>query len=339
MISMNKILSIIIPTYNMEDYLNNCLDSLLIEENRDLLEIIVVNDGSKDNSLTIACDYEKRFPNLFRVINKKNGNYGSCINRGLKEAIGKYVKILDADDSFDTENFNEFVKYLMAIDADLVLSDYVVVNEERKVVDTPKYGFPVAVNMKFDDVSKTDSFKLMQMHAVTYRLKNLIEISYKQTEGISYTDQQWIFIPMITVKSVFHWDKPIYKYLVGRSGQTMDPSVLKRCSSHLKQCVFDMIECYNRYRKLMSVSHIEYFQARLITIIKGIYIDTFRRYNLDEKKMLIEFDEELKSRSLEIYNRIAFPIKRGPFSFSYISFWRKYKGLSGLLIKLIVFKL
>ena len=104
--------SVAVITYNMQDYLNRCLDSLVIEPSlMEQLEVLVVNDGSKDSSSAIAHEYEAKFPCTFRVIDKENGNYGSCVNRGLAEAQGKYIKVLDADYSvlmimcFDCEFF------------------------------------------------------------------------------------------------------------------------------------------------------------------------------------------------------------------------------------------
>lgn len=98
---MDKILTVVIPTYNMERYLRYCLDSLCVGRGSDALEVLVINDGSTDSSSAIAHEYEQKSPGIFRVIDKENGNYGSCVNRGLTEAKGKYIKILDADDSFD----------------------------------------------------------------------------------------------------------------------------------------------------------------------------------------------------------------------------------------------
>lgn len=92
-----KVLTIIIPMYNMEKYINQCLDSLMVQ-GMERLEVIVVNDGSKDGSLAIARTYESRYPQIFCVINKENGNYGSCINCGLSKATGRYIRVLDADD-------------------------------------------------------------------------------------------------------------------------------------------------------------------------------------------------------------------------------------------------
>ena len=113
---MDKILTIIIPTYNMSEYLDTCLKSLIIKSN--LLEVLIINDGSKDNSLDIAKKYEKKYPHIFRTIDKPNGNYGSCVNRGLKEATGKYVKVLDADDKFNTESLTNLIDIASKTDVD-----------------------------------------------------------------------------------------------------------------------------------------------------------------------------------------------------------------------------
>ena len=126
---MEKILTIVIPTYNMQDYLHRCLDSLIVpEEQMQRLEVLVVNDGSKDNSSAIAHEYQDNYPDTFRVIDKENGNYGSCVNRGLKEASGKYIKILDADDWFDPGAFNQLIIKLQSVDIDVVLTNYDIIN-------------------------------------------------------------------------------------------------------------------------------------------------------------------------------------------------------------------
>ena len=120
---MNKILTIVIPTYNMEKYLDKCLTSLVIED-RELmkqLEILVVIDGSKDRSSEIAHAYQVRYPQTFIVIDKENGNYGSCINRGLKEAAGKYIKVLDADDCYNSKSLQQHLELLRIVDVDLHL--------------------------------------------------------------------------------------------------------------------------------------------------------------------------------------------------------------------------
>lgn len=104
-----KLLSIVVPTYNMERYLARCLDSLLVPSVIKHIEILVINDGSKDQSGVIAHNYQERYPQSVKVIDKENGGYGSVLNIGLLNASGKYFKVCDSDDWFDGEAFGNFV--------------------------------------------------------------------------------------------------------------------------------------------------------------------------------------------------------------------------------------
>ena len=100
---MCKILTIAIPAYNMEKYVGRCLDSVLHTAMTNTIEVLLINDGSKDSTLRIAQEYATKWPETLRVINKPNGGWGSAINCAISEAAGKYFKILDADDWFDTQ--------------------------------------------------------------------------------------------------------------------------------------------------------------------------------------------------------------------------------------------
>ena len=126
----NKVLTISIAAYNVEKFLKKTLDSLIIE-NMELLEVLIVNDGSKDNTLQIARKYEEQYPNTFKVIDKENGGYGSTINEGIKYATGKYFKQLDGDDWYDTKNLNQFCLKLKQIDTDMIYTPYI----KHKITD------------------------------------------------------------------------------------------------------------------------------------------------------------------------------------------------------------
>lgn len=89
---MDKVLTVIVPVYNMEKYIRQCLESLVIGG------VLVVLDGSKDGSAEIAYEFVEQYPDTFRIIYKANGGHGSAINTGLMMASGEYVKILDSDD-------------------------------------------------------------------------------------------------------------------------------------------------------------------------------------------------------------------------------------------------
>ena len=99
---MGKLLTISIAAYNVEKFIKKTLDSLIVDS--DELEVLIVNDGSKDETLKIAKEYEIKYPNIFRAIDKENGGYGSTINTGIIEATGKFFKQLDGDDWFETES-------------------------------------------------------------------------------------------------------------------------------------------------------------------------------------------------------------------------------------------
>lgn len=332
----NKILTVIVPTYNMERYVAYCLDSLLVKENIGQLEVLIINDGSKDRSLEIACRYEKKYPSVFRVIDKENGNYGSCVNRGVREATGKYVKILDADDSFDTAHFESFLFFLMKTDSDLVLSDFAVVNREREVKKIIRYRFDSGNRFNMNSICNTHIFKKMQMHAVTYRREILLNLGYKQTEGISYTDQEWIFLPMIVVKSVACFNEYVYKYLVGRAGQTVDPEVKRRNMEHIAHCAIDMVTGYECHKNEVTGKNIrEYLYERMIPMIKDVYVFSLTHYDDMIRRMLVHFDEQLKEQSIEIYELIGSKEVSSFMGFKYIDYWRRNKEMNQSVIRLM----
>lgn len=206
----------------MQDYLSKCIESLVISNNElfTQLEVIIVNDGSKDNSIHIAKEYKKRFPDVIVIIDKKNGNYGSCVNAALQVATGTYIKILDADDYFDTKAFEHYLCILQELDVDLVLNRVNTVDLTGKV--TAEWHYPIKENEIVNYWDYIENYGWLNMHMVAYKTVKIREINYRQTEGISYTDQEWIHLPITTVETTFAIPVHLYQYLNGREGQTMN---------------------------------------------------------------------------------------------------------------------
>ena len=102
-----KLISFTVPCYNSQVYMKKCIDSLLTG-GRDV-EIIIVNDGSKDGTLKLANEYKENYPDTVKVIDKENGGHGSGVNAGLKAAEGLYFKVVDSDDWLDTDALNELL--------------------------------------------------------------------------------------------------------------------------------------------------------------------------------------------------------------------------------------
>ena len=342
---MDKILTIVIPTYNMEKYLRKCLDSLIID-NRELfstLEVLVIIDGAKDSSSTIAHEYQDKHPNVFRVIDKENGNYGSCVNRGLLEAKGKYIKVLDADDTFDTCNFGDFISFLKTQDVDCVISDMMQVDEDDECKLLCRFNLSQSSIFSLDEMGENEWRKLW-MHCVCYKTENLRKINYRQTEGISYTDQEWICLPMATSKQLSYFPHVVYKYLVGREGQTISVDVWER---NLWQEIEGMKKMISYHRSVVDnySLNITYVNSRIVTRASAIYFAYFFKFKTNKNHdMVVSLDRLIKENSPICYQQTQCVTVRKYFKFPIVKIWRKnyndkslliiiYKGICKTLIK------
>ena len=329
-----KLLSVIIPTYNMAELLPRCLHSLLDSPCKEELDVIVVNDGSKDNSLEVAMDFQRRYPGIVNVIDKPNGNYGSCINAGLYRATGKYVKVLDADDSFYTENFAKMVSMLETLDVDLFLTDFVRIYADREK-RAELHRFPAGVVMDFTKECLQDKKRLWSiwMHNIAYKRENLIRINYTQSEGVFYTDNEWKFKPMATVKSAYYWDQPVYRYLLDREGQSVSLNVTA------KHLVDDMVvteKIVKDYEDMvvMNPEMAKMYKYVVYRRVSWLYkVDLVKRGLLDNPQIL-EFNNKLKTLNPKIYKKVGKNRLTKLLPFRYIKMWRK--NPNSLMLKLLV---
>ena len=315
---MNKILTIIIPTYNMEKYLRKCLDSLIVsEENLQQLEVLVVNDGSKDSSSQIAHEYEAKYPQTFRVIDKENGNYGSCINRGLKEATGKYVKVLDADDYFVTSSFNDFIFFLNQYDADLIITKTQRVDNEGRIFKHDVFSIPTDRIITLDELPR----EIIHMHSMTYRMQILKDINYKQTEGMSYTDNEWSTWPLLHMKTAIYYPRTVYSYLVGREGQTVSDDSYVKNRLHFLHVSMGVMDKLSNMKPDQGRAFY-YLQHRLKFILKFIYRKILIVDKCQHQQELIDFDKKMKSVYPQFY-RMLDDVLLGRFvRYRFIHDWR-----------------
>jgi glycosyltransferase involved in cell wall biosynthesis len=281
-----KVLSIIIPMYNMENYIGKCLQSLLDipTECLESIDIIVVNDGSKDQSLRIATSYQKKYPEVIRVIDKENGNYGSCINAGLAKALGTYVKVLDSDDYFSSVGLSAILEKISSIPVmDMIITDFDIINANDEITNHVSFQLKKEKCLLFNDIWKKISD--IQMHAIIYRTELFKEINYHQTEGISYTDQEWCYYPMVKIQTVYYVNNVLYKYLLGREGQTMSENILKKKISNLEIVANKMLKHFSLLDK-NKLSRERYLLLRKRILVR--YKDIYRLYLIGFKKE--EFD-------------------------------------------------
>lgn len=301
---MEKQISIIIPTYNMEAYIAKCLDSLLISD-FDKVEVWVVNDGSEDSSSQIAHSYADRYPESIHVIDKENGNYGSCVNAALPLCTARYVKILDADDSFDTVAFAELVRMLPNIQDDVIISNFVKVNELGFELEKIVYSNSnIKTNYTYSmDVAATIFFRnYVAMYCLTYKIDIFKTIEYRQSEGISYTDVQWAIVPLSNCENVRFLDLCIYKYLTGRTGQSTEPLVFYKSIPQLIKMLQDMDFLYERLKGMVRqreflLMYIADYQYKTCRWIAG--------FGKEYMKLICQFDSALEKISQDIYIAIG----------------------------------
>ena len=286
---MAKVLSVIVPAYNMSAYLPKCLESLVVADGElfSKLDVIVVNDGSNDTTGEIADGYAKKYPDVFRAVHKENGHYGSCVNRGLVEAAGTYVKILDADDSVDTKAFEtllhlaESESELGEPGADLLVTEYAEVGPGGAEINRSHFDLDRDRKFGLDDIArKVNGFPIL---SICYKLRLLRDIAYRQTEGTPYTDLEWIIEPMAYVRSVRYLPCAVTRYLVGRQGQSVEEKTIARDFYRIMQITQGIVKRYpDNLARSVQTSQIYYSQS-IRRIIRDVYYRSlvgYGKYNV-----------------------------------------------------------
>ncbi len=227
---MQKLLTIVVPVYKVEAYINKCLDSLVIDpELMEKMDVLIINDGTPDNSAIMSREYVKRYPNTFRQIDKDNGGHGSVWNLGVKEAYGKYTKFLDSDDWL--ENLDIMIRKLEGTDADLVITSCIAHcpgNELWKLE---------IKDMEFDRVYDADRFDWLGNrshgnyifhHCAIYKTEMFRQYLPLFLEKQPYDDVILGAASIIGAKTLVAWDLEVYQYLMDREGQSISLEVQRR---------------------------------------------------------------------------------------------------------------
>lgn len=226
------LVSFVVPCYNSADYMRRCIDSLLTATHP--VEILIVNDGSSDNTSEIAHEYEKNNPQV-RAIDQENANWGGVVNTGLREARGIYFKIVDSDDFLDVDALRLVLDTLaLAVAADeapdLLITNYVYDRITDHTQHTIHYRslFPAGRLIRWQDMGKPGIDQFIMVHASWYKTSVLRESGLVLPEGISYMDSHFVLHPLPYTKTIFYLDVDAYHYIIGRDGQSVEVDVVKR---------------------------------------------------------------------------------------------------------------
>lgn len=241
---MKKILTISIAAYNVQDTIERALDSLLDARINDDIEVFVVDDGGKDETLSIAQRYARRYPNTVFPIHKENGGYGSTINASLEKATGKYFKQLDGDDWFVTENLVELVEVMKKTEADCVLSEvaeFRVSTGEQK--DNEAHGGIPEGEHSFSDTAFSS---VITMHGTAIKTEILQKNNIHIIEKCFYSDTEVVVLPMPYVNTFYMFKKPVYVYYIGAEGQSMSLGGIEKHYPDHEKVYWELVEAYKK---------------------------------------------------------------------------------------------
>lgn len=232
---MEKLLSIIVPAYNVENFLSKTLCSICKSTLLNNIEILVINDGSTDHTHDIAKKYADKYPESVILIDKENGGHGSTINTGLKHATGKYIKVVDGDDWVNAVELDKLINVLITESSDLILCPYnTVEGDVGKMTKISSQSLLGKRGINFCD-DYQEIVKIYHMHAITFRTDCLINSNKLLTENCFYVDEEYILFPLSYISTYSYYDFVVYQYRIGRDEQSVsDQSMIKRRSMHQK---------------------------------------------------------------------------------------------------------
>lgn len=268
---MDKIVSFIIPAYNVEKYIDHCLSSFVNTKILDQIEVIIVNDGSSDDTVKIATKYTTTYKDSYFIHNKLNGGHGSAINEGVKKAKGKFIKVIDADDWVITENLEMYVNELKRCQADVVLTNfhtYHMVNQTKKEYCTYFERYDQIYTMKQIMLDWRKAEWGFTLHGITYNRDFYLTHGIKLSEHIFYEDHEYATIPSCYARTIYPMDLYLYQYMIGNSEQSVvDEKQLERIN-HLEAVINRMLDVYQNISDLDSCQRLFYFKKFEVVVLR-----------------------------------------------------------------------
>ena len=300
---MNKLLTVIVPAYNVQNYIDRCLSTICNRQLEQELEVIVVNDGSTDNTQKIIELYKEKFPKIIKIINKINGGHGSAINIGIEHATGKYTKIIDADDFVNSNNFTILVKKLRNISTDIVVTNYLQYYQfNHKIKRISKLKNNLRYNTKYHFKEIYNKY-FMRMHEVLIKTEIFKKNPIKLEENCFYVDQEYILYPIPYLETILFLDLDIYYYRLGRQEQSMN---LSRMRLHVQEHLLVLNKLLDFYRSLVNKNigfEYLYYIERGISYMLGSQIKIYLSFPTSKqyKKVIKNFDQNILLQYPNIY--------------------------------------
>jgi Glycosyltransferases involved in cell wall biogenesis len=305
-----KILTVVIPCYNSEEYMEKCVESIL--RAGDDVQILIVNDGSTDNTKMIADRFANEYPDIIEAVHKQNGGHGSAINTGLKHATGMYFKVVDSDDWVDVSSLHKIIEKLKKLrdtrkNVDALISNFVYEKEGqlRKKVVQFKRVFPENVEFGWNQVKSFRKGQYLLMHALIFRTKLLKECRLQLPEHTFYVDNLFAYVPLRKVHKMMYLDCNFYRYYIGRADQSVNENIMiQRIDQQIKvnKLMVDAIDLAQIEERNLRKYLLHYLE--IVTIVSStLLIKSGKKENIAKKQALWRY---IKTNNRKVYRRLRY---------------------------------
>lgn len=303
-----KLLSIAVPCYNSQDYMEHCINSLLA--GGEDVEVLIVDDGSIDDTANIADEYARKYPAIVKAIHQKNGGHGEAVNTGIANASGLFFKVVDSDDWVDQEAYGKVLATLRELSGgnrtlDMLISNFVYEKQGAKHKKVMRYKGILPENQLFG-WSEAKHFKkghYILMHSVIYRTQLLRECGLVLPKHTFYVDNIFVYVPLTHVKTMYYLNVDFYRYFIGREDQSVNEAVMIRRIDQQIKVNKIMVESVNLWGIMNSKQRKYMFNyLEIITIISTIMcIRSGTEENLGKKRELWKY---IKEYDLRLFHRL-----------------------------------
>ena len=304
-----KLLSVAIPCYNSEAYMEHCIQTLL--SGGEEMEIIIVDDGSvKDRTPEIADEYARRYPTICKAVHQENGGHGEAVNTGLRNASGIFFKVVDSDDWVNEDALLKVLETLRRFvygkeTLDMLVSNFVYEKEGARRKKVMKYhtAFPKDRVFGWDDVKFFMTGQYLLMHSVIYRTELLRQCGLELPKHTFYVDNIFVFQPLPYVKNIYYLDVNFYRYYIGREDQSVNEAVMiGRIDQQLR--VTKLMLGYSAVTTISSRklrSYMTQYLEIMMTVSSVLAIKSETKENLEKKAELWQY---LKKLNLRLYLKL-----------------------------------
>lgn len=313
--NFEKLITFTVPCYNSEAYMRHCIDSILV--GGEDVEIIIIDDGStKDRTPEIADEYQAKYPTICRAIHQENGGHGAGVNNGIKNAKGKYFKVVDSDDWLDKDAYLAILKKLHEFEdtktnIDLLIANYVYEKpseNEQKIIDFSK-GLPQNRVFGWEDMGKFGPNEFFVMHTLIYKTQILWDSKVELPLHTFYVDSIFATMPLPFVKDIYYMQENFYRYFVGRDDQSVNEvMMLKRIDQYMY--VSQLICEQFKHKETVAISPklAEYIfrLIRILSLISTIFLNMSDDPEHEKKRK--EYWAMVKRTQPELYTRIRYYI-------------------------------